>query len=221
MPTRCLGCADSKGASQKWILGHVQNEVDHLFKSNDHISSGGGFCLKHGQNCLASNRPVDIGSGGFPCQAFSSKRWKGGGTVGTGATENHSLFDVPMGGLPSYMRARRPAVFFLEEVVGFNKKVPAIGGFPMHILGREIAKLGYAVRAFFLDTTAFIDVPRVRIFMIFVHNERGGGSTGADWIAAAIREMLAHCRLMPPARFIDICDPDGPSETSIRQSEVS
>ena len=90
----------------------------------------------------------------------------------------------------------------------------------MKAFAKRIGKLGYAVRAFFLYTTCWIDVPRVRVFVIFVHKIRGGGETGATWISTCIQDMLGHCQMFPPARYIDLADPEGPFETRVRLAEA-
>ena len=40
MPMRCVGGVDKRPADPNWIFGHFHYEIDHVFRQNDHISSG-------------------------------------------------------------------------------------------------------------------------------------------------------------------------------------
>ena len=226
MDVHCLGAADSKRASRKWLMKHWSDVCDHIFERNECLSSGSGRCVKHragpagrySAQCSATSTRPDISSGGFSCQAFSAARYRGGDTGNTGENHTHDKYAVAMDGIPEYLASRRPRCFWFEEVLGFCRRNVKLGGrSPLDVVCEQCAKLGYSIRAVEHDASAWVNNTRPRVFVIMC-SEECGGAKGVAAVCDMIEEIFAYRRLAAPTAFDSIVDPDSDFETQRRGS---
>ena len=114
---------------------------------------------------------------GFPCPAFSAQRQKNCSTPGTGAPENHPTFPMSVGEFANYLSERQPSMFWMEEVVGFTKRVEALGMSPFAHVASKCRERGYAVEPLQLCHSVFINVRRPRVYLLGAHQRAGGVDT--------------------------------------------
>jgi len=105
---------------------------------------------------------IDILTGGFPCQAFSIAGYRKGFKDDRG----NIFFDIIR-----YIKVLKPRVVFLENVknlAGHDK------GRTFKIIQKELAEVGYVVKASVLNTAKHSNIPqnRERIYILCFHDEK-------------------------------------------------
>ena len=183
LPHTILGVADSKGAAQKVLLRHFAERCEHIYTDNAvFYTDASQYCVKHRCKCPRPSVRPDIGSGGFPCPPFSNLRQHNGKTSKTGDATQHPLYCDSMDNYARWLSASRPHCWWLEEVEGFCKPLPSLGGrAPVALFAERCSALGYAVAAMKIDHLSFIYVSRPRVWVIGVSLEtwrRGGAALG-------------------------------------------
>ena len=158
-------------------------------------------------------------SGGFPCPAFSAQRQKNGSTPGTGAPENHPTFPMAVEEFANYLSERQPSMFWMEEVVGFTKRVEALGMSPLAHVASKCRERGYAVEAFQLCHSVFINVRRPRVYFLGAH-QRAGGAAAIAHCSRAVQQavQLLEERAYSRPRVFDIVDLLSPAEVRRRET---
>ena len=158
----------------------------------------------------------DVVVAGLPCPPFSKARHKNGGTRSTGAASSHPAYNTVMVEFTDYLASRHPLGFLVEEVDSFAH-TDARGQSPLREFATKTNKLGYAIRALLLDHHTWIDVPRVRVWIIGVGQELGH-SVAADWMVEKIEEITKHRKLAPPTPWSYVVDTECPEERHRRDS---
>jgi len=215
IPFVCLGLADTKPASRRWLTEKFGGIAAHLFENNQCLTEGRGRCLFHRGQCSTSKERPDIASGGLPCQGFSRMRHKKGDTASTGQPSGHPSFKGVMSDFSEYLCTRQPLGWWIEEVDSFDQINPEIGISFLHQFVRQNAQYGYAIRAIILDHALFSEVPRRHIYCLGAGTEMGHAQ-GADQILKSIGEIVKFRQLTPPTPLFAVIDPDGPEELDRR-----
>ena len=166
---------------------------------------------------MPPDQTPDITSGGFPCQPFSTQRSRAGSTAKTGLTEGHPAYETLVVEFKNYLRARAPKCWWIEEVLGFNKRIEALKMSPLAYVCAAARELGYSVEALELDHSVCINVKRPRIFLLAVH-ACAGGQRGLDFssaMVARVAEAVTNRNARPT--IFDICPPFSPEEKRRRK----
>ena len=202
-----LAVAEKKATARRFISYNYPKKIGHVFHDNSaYMSDSGGFCDRHGKDCIIEGPPADISSGGFPCPPFSSQRNKTGGGPRSGPEHTHPLFDEVMVKFIAYLRRRRPGIFWLEEVLGFLRKLKILDyKSGVEVVAELCEAEGYACEALTIDHSVFITISRVRCFLIGVH-EREGGRRAAQWIVRHISACVQHRAMALPTQWLSIVD---------------
>ena len=223
IPLRCIGTADTKKASQHWLVEKYKVVVEHVFHNNACLVNGHGRCHMHGGSgdsvCRVSEEVPDVASGGLPCQSFSQARHKTGASPATWQPWEHPTFGVVMSEFMRYIANRKPLAFWIEEVDRFDQVDSRTGESYLKSFMRSGAALGYAMRALLLDHSVWVELPRRRIY-VFGVGPKMGHAQGADFICSLMHEIQSYRELTPTTAVFDLWDPDDPEESSrLRASE--
>ncbi len=110
---------------------------------------------------IANLQPIDVLTGGFPCQAFSVA----GKREGFDDVRGNVFFDILR-----YLDILQPPVLFLENVKNLTSHD---GGNTFKVIKERLEKLGYHLTYKVLNTAEHTDVPqnRERIYIIGFRNE--------------------------------------------------
>jgi hypothetical protein len=114
-------CKDSSIMFLKEAFG-TRFPRTHLFEEVDHVTAGAGWCHFHNKHCVVStdDTRVDLALLGPSCQPHSEFR----SDRGVVPPHKHPLFSAVFPNSMEYLRAVRPRVAILEQVMGFSKKLP-------------------------------------------------------------------------------------------------
>ena len=186
---RTQGAADQSKLCRRFLLSTWGQEIDHVYEDNDAlIDPASAYCCKCGANCSAKDLPrPDLATGGFPCKPWTHLRQTNGRTPKTGAPCEHPCYDTFTKGLPRYLSAKRPVSFWVEEVESILRVNPKTGQPYMNQVCQACSDEGYSVRALVLDHAEFVQVRRVRVFILGFHADAGAASA-AEW---ALQTILA------------------------------
>ena len=64
----------------------------------------------------------------------------------------------------------------------------------LHWFCGELKSLGYCVRVLILNSAWYSDIPRERLYIVYV-NEELGGHSGVDWIATTVKEPIIYIHI--------------------------
>lgn len=207
---KCLGVADCKGFSQRWLKRKWSSVVGHIFADNQAFLDGHGKCVLHGKDCKVSMERPDLVTGGLPCPAFSRLRDRTK-SHNRGKPWEHDSFHVTMVQFPEYLSVRRPRGFWIEQVETFGAVDKSSNRSFLHEFMRNCCSHGYAVRALVLPHDAWIDLPRTRIYVIGCHHDMGH-KKAVEWIVEQIQSTSQYRALTPPTAILDLIDVEAPSE---------
>ena len=210
---RCLGMADTKKASQKWIQARWGSQIHHLFVDNQaYISAGGGKCLLHGGKCSPDRVSPDVLVAGLPCRPFTTSRQKSGKTSKTGCATHHPEYNIVMQQFIECLKARNPGGFIVEEVVAFAANVPRLNTSPLKLFAKDCATLGYSVRAMELDHSSFLEsTPRKRLFIIGFAKKMGH-SVASSWLCSFVESCMRDKAMCPAAKVFNVLDVNSQQE---------
>ena len=195
MSVSVSACAEQKNLAQRWLMHNFGPQVPHIFHNNVDLSAEaatGAYCVVckrwHGR---PQGRP-DVVSGGLPCPPFSPQRTKKGEAGSReGPAESHPLWTTTMFEFSQYLEVRRPRMFWLEQVPGFNKSLSSLGNSsPLELFSEQCNRQGYSLRAIQLDHRISVKVVRCRLFIFGCDNAEAGGQAGADWIYNLVESCI-------------------------------
>ena len=172
--------------------------------------------MLHNKACSVPAVRPDLAVAGLPCTPCSKLRQKTGNTAGTSAPAQHPAFSIIFEDWFSYLKFRRPRGFIVEEVETFATAVDGQGVSFLARFCKMCAKLGYEVRVLKCDHGIWVEISRVRVWIVGFGPELGG-KDAADSFTVLAREVSAYRRLTPPTKVWDIVDPDGVQESSKRK----
>ena len=189
LPIDILGLSEVKAHAvrflrARWdaILRHAEH--GHIFSSNSCFVNGGGFCHRHGKECKVATSAVDIACGGLPCKAFSAMREKRGPTPSTGPQSAHPSY-APVAEFVSYLKARKPGTFWIEEVEAFanidsklRNSTTGILESHLEVWSREVVRLGYSIRVMRWQHQVWVSNKRSRLLIFGVAEQHGGKAAG-------------------------------------------
>ena len=224
IPFRVLSAAEAKPSGRRFIMDRWGSKVEHLFKDNEDIVRGEGFCYVHNAQCkLDMGVRPDVAVAGLPCVAFSRLRTKNQGELSEhlGPAEKHPAYQVVMTQWPEYLEARRPAAWLVEEVDVFATTRPQDNSCKTAaVMFMEAAAKsgdGYAVEAQVLDHVQWVQLSRRRCW--FVGMSAGLGSNqGCKAVFAGYSEAAKLRALGPKTSVLEFVD-DSTIEMSRRLLE--
>ena len=216
IPTQCLGFADTKPLSRRWLIHHWQHHSGHVFRDCQAYIDGFGMCDSHGGNCKVSSSRPHVAIGGLPCPPWSRQRQKNGNTQKTQDASRHPASYTVFGMFEQYLTVRKPYTFWIEEVDTFATATKNSGGeSPLTRLLAIAVRHGYSTRALFMCNGTFNSVVRRRCYVFGVSMECGH-SRGANWVAERVQEVLRHRMMTPPTPLGQIVEMESLSEVARR-----
>ena len=154
IPHECLGVADKSRMCRQFILHSTDGEeAGRIYRDNQAFIDGVGHCdIAKTKTRVADEFPDSVSSG-LPCQPWSRgsphKR------------KQHPLYHITMIQFPLYLKVRRPAQFWIENVPEIAE-VKNGEASDLEIFAEECCKLGYVVRGVRIEHELFVEVPRSR-----------------------------------------------------------
>ena len=217
IPTECLGYADTKPLSRRWLIHHWKHHGGRVFRDCQAYIDGFGQCDLHKQcNCKVSSSRPHVAIGGLPCPPWSRQRQKNGQTQKTQDASKHPASYTVFGMFEQYLTVRRPYCFWIEEVDTFATATKNSGGeSPLDRLMAICVKHGYSTRALFMCNGMFNSVVRRRCYVFGVSRECGH-SRGANWVAERVQEVLRHRAMTPPTPLDQIVEMNSLTEMARR-----
>ena len=165
--------------------------LQHLYTDNASLlEASSSFCCRCEGTCQGVLQTPDIVSGGFPCKPWTLLRQNSGGTARTGAPHEHPCFRALTEHWPAYLREKQPAGCFVEEVETLLRLDPQTGQPYLNAIVAAISQEGYSVSVVKLDLATWINVPRVRLFLLGFRASCGGG-VAADWATQRVDSITS------------------------------
>ena len=157
---RTLSASDRKVSARRLLA--TRGTVEHVFADMADQIAGVGHCFIHSRQCKLLEAP-DFAVGGLPCQPFSKMRSRNGSSSKQGDPKAHPGFEAVTVTFKSYLEARRPKGFLVEESVGMMAADRSTGESYLQDFVNSCAELGYSVRAVRLNHRAWCEMPRDRL----------------------------------------------------------
>lgn len=183
------------------------------------------ICEGRRKACDFEFRRPHLSVGGLPCQPFSRLRnTKGTGTDEQGAS-THSKYTTIFELFRNYVANRQPHGLVLEEVVDFGRPergAPKGGETPLERLAAMLADMGYYSQALMLDTAAWIEVSRPRLYIIAIDSECGGAEA-VQWVVEQIQGAMRYRSVNKPSPIWSVLPVDNNHmvrRIALKQSQV-
>ena len=143
-------------------------------------------------DCRVAAEQSDVASGGLPCQAVSKLRWKSGPGTRQGLSESHPG-TVTVKTWKLFLKVRRPKSWFVEDVLELDEEETVWDEGTRMTYMQELAicatALGYSARVVAWDQSAWVMMPRKRLFCLGCDQENGG-TAAITWIADNVTQLL-------------------------------
>ena len=177
-------------------LRHIYSDILALCSPADNAC-----CTCFGPCKQAAAARPDISSGGMPCKPFTRLRQQTGATPSTGLPHEHPQYETLAEDLPSYLKAKMPYSFWIEEVTTVTRIDPRTQDSYLNKLVEDVSKLGYFILALQVDHGIWCKNPRQRVFLFGVHGD-AGGREAAEWALSALQHIFTARAASPLAAGI-------------------
>lgn len=211
-----INCCDLKNLSHDVIAANFEGQVSHFFHTVADQVAGEGCYYQHDcgapVNCCEDTAP-DLGCIGTPCQPFSRQRTK---RHHPGSVQAHKDYNATFKDLLDWLVHFEPKAGFAEQVEGFELPDLKTSASKVTPLDRLLEMLenctwghgGYHVLPVHMDATAWLNMSRPRIYIIFVRKDCGDKDT-IKAIARTIQDITQLRAEFPPNTWMDLLLPPG------------
>ena len=199
-----LTMACAKGHAQRWAQVHYREEVPHCFTDFYSVLGTHGKCCFHpGTSCQKDSRTPDLTTFSLSLAIWNTTSRNTSQGVKK-CNRKLDQYDQLIDDFVEYLHCRKPLSWIVEASDEFTLQ-QCTGSSQCSSFMEKVVGVGgcYAVRAIKMDHKFWIEVPRVKTF-ILGFSSGVGASTAADWVIRQIRDGLQMVGMVQPVSISQI-----------------